>query len=70
MAGVRSAVAAGCPTVGNLLFVPAAERAGRAADLTGAGALAVVDSWRHLADQLLPVLTGRPTELLPTGAGR
>ena len=70
VAGVRSAVAAGCPTVGNLLFVPAAERAGRAADLTGAGALAVVDSWRHLADQLLPVLTGRPTELLPTGAGR
>jgi HAD superfamily hydrolase (TIGR01509 family) len=51
--GVLSAVAAGCPTVGNLLFVPAAERAGRAADLEAAGALALVESWDELAEMLL-----------------
>ena len=54
--GVRSAVAAGCPTVGNLLFVPEAERAQRRADLLDAGALAVVGSWAELADAVL--LTG------------
>jgi beta-phosphoglucomutase-like phosphatase (HAD superfamily) len=61
VAGVQSAVAAGCPTVGNLLFVPAGERADRAAALLDAGALTVVDSWRELADLLLPAL--------PDGAG-
>jgi beta-phosphoglucomutase-like phosphatase (HAD superfamily) len=54
--GVLSAVGAGCPTVGNLLFVPEAERAQREADLLDAGALAVVGSWAELADALL--LTG------------
>jgi HAD superfamily hydrolase (TIGR01509 family) len=54
--GVRSAVAAGCPTVGNLLFVPPGERDARAADLAEAGALAVVDSWTQLAGLLLPAL--------------
>ncbi len=76
--GVRSAVAAGCPTVGNLLFVPTAEQAGRAADLTEAGALALVSSWQELADLVLPTLAtrdGAPDgdadgELLPTGALR
>ena len=72
--GTQSAVAAGCPTVGNLLFVPPAERAERAAALTSAGAIAVVESWRQLADVLLPVLTRRSGEhggeLLATGAGR
>jgi beta-phosphoglucomutase-like phosphatase (HAD superfamily) len=48
--GVRSAVGAGCPTVGNLLFVPPAEREQRAADLREAGALAVVTSWTQLAE--------------------
>ncbi|UOY03637.1 HAD family hydrolase [Blastococcus sp. PRF04-17] len=59
--GVRSAVAAGCPTIGNLLFVPPAERAERAAALEAAGVLAVVSSWQEVADLLLPtsdVLTG------------
>ncbi|WP_209305451.1 HAD-IA family hydrolase [Blastococcus sp. CT_GayMR20] len=57
--GVRSAVAAGCPTIGNLLFVQAAERADRAAALEAAGVLAVVDSWQGVADLLLPALARR-----------
>jgi beta-phosphoglucomutase-like phosphatase (HAD superfamily) len=57
--GVRSAVGAGCPTVGNLLFVAPAERAARAAELLDAGALAVVGSWTELAGLLLPVLSAR-----------
>ncbi len=56
--GARSAVRAGCPTVGNLLFVQPAERTDREAALREAGVLAVVSSWRELADLLLPVLTG------------
>jgi HAD superfamily hydrolase (TIGR01509 family) len=78
--GVLSAVAAGCPTVGNLLFVPPAEQAERAAALTDAGALAVVSSWRELADLILPPLTARDGadlpdddadgELLTTGTAR
>jgi HAD superfamily hydrolase (TIGR01509 family) len=69
--GALSAVRAGCPTVGNLLFVPAAERAERAAALTDAGVLTVVDTWQQLADLLLPVLTRRATgDLLPTGGAK
>jgi beta-phosphoglucomutase-like phosphatase (HAD superfamily) len=52
--GVRSAVAAGCPTVGNLLFVAEDERVERKAALLAAGALSVVDSWQQLADLVLP----------------
>ncbi|WP_051683945.1 HAD family phosphatase [Blastococcus sp. URHD0036] len=59
VAGTLSAVRAGCPTVGNLLFVQPAERAERAAALREAGALTVVGSWRELADLLLPVLVRR-----------
>jgi beta-phosphoglucomutase-like phosphatase (HAD superfamily) len=51
-AGVLSAVAAGFPVVGNLLFVPPAERAVRAAALMESGAEAVVDSWWELAELL------------------
>ena len=58
-AGTLSAVRAGCPTVGNLLFVPPGEREARAAALREAGVLAVVSSWRELADLLLPVLSRR-----------
>ena len=57
--GVLSAVGAGCPAVGNLLFVAPAEREVRAAQLLDAGALAVVGSWAELADALLPVLEAR-----------
>ncbi|SDC57879.1 haloacid dehalogenase superfamily, subfamily IA, variant 3 with third motif having DD or ED [Geodermatophilus telluris] len=56
--GALSAVGAGCPTVGNLLFVQEAERADRAAALREAGVLTVVSSWQELTDLLLPVLTG------------
>jgi HAD superfamily hydrolase (TIGR01509 family) len=51
-AGVRSGVAAGFPTVGNLQFVSSGERAGRAAALREAGAAAVVESWWELAGRL------------------
>ncbi|MDT0278168.1 HAD family hydrolase [Blastococcus goldschmidtiae] len=63
VAGVRSAVAAGCPVVGNLLFVLPDEREERAAALLAAGALTVVSSWSELADLLLPALAGRPVEV-------
>ena len=66
--GALSAVRAGCPTVGNLLFVPDAERAERSAALLDAGVLAVVDSWQQLSAMLLPWLP-RPAagDLVPTG---
>ncbi|MGY1713317.1 HAD family hydrolase [Geodermatophilus nigrescens] len=56
--GALSAVRAGCPTVGNLLFVQPAERAEREAALREAGVLTVVSSWQELAGLLSPVLTG------------
>jgi HAD superfamily hydrolase (TIGR01509 family) len=69
VAGVLSAVSAGCPTVGNLLFVAPAERPERAAALLGAGALAVVDSWAQLADLLLREAP-EADELSTAGAAR
>ncbi|WP_155858747.1 HAD family hydrolase [Candidatus Blastococcus massiliensis] len=54
VAGVQSAVAAGCPVIGNVLFVLPEERDERAAALLAAGALAVVGSWEELADLVLP----------------
>ena len=67
----RSAVAAGIPTVGNLVFVPETERAERAAALADAGVLAVVGSWQELTDLLLPALARRATgDLLPTGGAQ
>jgi beta-phosphoglucomutase-like phosphatase (HAD superfamily) len=59
VAGATAAVRAGCPTVGNLCFVPPAERAQRQAELQRAGVLAVITSWQELADALLPAVTGR-----------
>jgi HAD superfamily hydrolase (TIGR01509 family) len=44
-AGVRSAVAAGIWTIGNLAFVPAQERAARAAELRACGAAEIADDW-------------------------
>ena len=75
VAGVRSAVAAGCPTIGNLLFVLPAEREQRAADLLAAGAFALVESWQEIADLLLPVLARRDAgeaggAFLSTGVAR
>jgi HAD superfamily hydrolase (TIGR01509 family) len=51
--GVKSAVAAGYLTVGNLMFVPADERACRSAELVDAGAAAITDSWHGIADALM-----------------
>jgi HAD superfamily hydrolase (TIGR01509 family) len=53
VAGVTSAVAAGYATVGNLMFVLPDERDCRRAELIDAGAVAITDSWRALADVLL-----------------
>jgi beta-phosphoglucomutase-like phosphatase (HAD superfamily) len=53
VAGVSSAVAAGYGTVGNLMFVLPDERDCRRAELIDAGAVAITDSWRALADVLL-----------------
>jgi beta-phosphoglucomutase-like phosphatase (HAD superfamily) len=71
--GALSAVRAGCPTVGNLRFVPMAERTERAAQLRDAGVLTVVSSWAELTDLLLPGLRHRPAaqpSLLPAGGAR
>ena len=51
--GVKSAVAAGYLTVGNLMFVPADERACRSIELIDAGAVAITDSWQGIADALM-----------------
>jgi beta-phosphoglucomutase-like phosphatase (HAD superfamily) len=53
VAGTSSAVAAGYPTVGNVMFVLPDERQSRRAELIDAGAVAITDSWRALADVLL-----------------
>ncbi|OBJ05671.1 HAD family phosphatase [Mycobacterium sp. 1465703.0] len=63
VAGVRSAVAAGYATVGNLMFVLPDERECRRAELIDAGAVAITDSWRALADVLL-------LSAMPTGGSR
>jgi beta-phosphoglucomutase-like phosphatase (HAD superfamily) len=51
--GVASAAGAGVPVVGNLQFVPAAERPGRGLDLRAAGAAAVAAGWEEVADLLV-----------------
>jgi beta-phosphoglucomutase-like phosphatase (HAD superfamily) len=53
VAGATSAVAAGFPTIGNLQFVQAGERADRRAALEQAGVAVVVTSWREVYE-LLP----------------
>lgn len=51
--GAQSAVAAGIPTVGNVLFVAPTERPARRTALTAAGATEIVESWEELAAELL-----------------
>jgi beta-phosphoglucomutase-like phosphatase (HAD superfamily) len=46
--GVIAAVAAGIPTLGNVMFVPIAERRDRIDALAAAGAVAAIESWREL----------------------
>lgn len=48
--GAHAAVAAGCPTIGNVLFVSPTERAARIEALRAAGVLAVIFSWWELVD--------------------
>ena len=60
VAGATSAVRAGCPTLGTVAFVPAAEQDRRRGQLTDAGVLAVVASWPELIDLVLPGLARRP----------
>jgi beta-phosphoglucomutase-like phosphatase (HAD superfamily) len=52
VAGATSAVAAGLPTIGNLQFVQAPERAARQAALEALGVLTVVTSWAEIVDLL------------------
>ena len=54
--GAQSAMAAGFPTVGNLMFVPEAERPERVRLLREAGVAAVVANWQELAELVLPAL--------------
>jgi HAD superfamily hydrolase (TIGR01509 family) len=57
--GVKSAVAAGYLTVGNVMFVPAEERRSRTEELIDAGAAAITESWHALEDALmLSAVTG------------
>ena len=51
--GATSAVRAGIPTVGNVQFVPPAERAQRVADLRSCGVLDVVEDWTGVEGVLL-----------------
>jgi beta-phosphoglucomutase-like phosphatase (HAD superfamily) len=51
--GVQSAVGAGIPTIGNLVFTPPGEQSARRSELLDAGAEAVVDSWSQLERMLL-----------------
>ncbi len=50
--GATSAVAAGCPTVGNVRFVAPEERAERRRQLEEVGVVAVIESWSELLELL------------------
>lgn len=60
--GAEAALGAGLPTVGNVAFVPEAERAQRIAELERAGVAGVVSSWRELE-----ALLGSPERLGAVG---
>ncbi len=66
--GVLSAVAAGFPTIGNLMFVPAEQRHRRAIELLDAGASAITDSWRAVSEYLLQSHDSAPTSLISAAA--
>jgi HAD superfamily hydrolase (TIGR01509 family) len=67
--GAQSAVAAGCPTIGNLTFVEQEDRDRHRAALLEAGVVAVVDSWSEAVDLLTPAasaeVTGGPSRPQP-----
>ncbi len=60
--GATAAVAAGCPTVGNLMFVPPGERGAARIALEGIGVADVVYSWEELE------LLLESSEAAPAGA--
>jgi beta-phosphoglucomutase-like phosphatase (HAD superfamily) len=68
--GVLSAVGAGFVTIGNLMFVPVAERRRRATELVRAGASAVSNSWTAIADLLLSNQDGVERAVSVAGANR
>jgi len=54
--GALAAVAAGCPTIANVAFVPEAERDERIAAMESAGVSEVISSWEELELLLEPVV--------------
>jgi beta-phosphoglucomutase-like phosphatase (HAD superfamily) len=52
--GAEAAIAAGFPTLGNVMFVPPLERANRIAELQRAGAAGIISSWAELEGLLAP----------------
>jgi beta-phosphoglucomutase-like phosphatase (HAD superfamily) len=62
--GAMAAVGAGCPTIGNVMFVPAEERRERVFDLEAVGVADVISSWEEL-EQLLESF-----EVAGAGVGR
>jgi beta-phosphoglucomutase-like phosphatase (HAD superfamily) len=63
--GAQAAVAAGCPTIGNLTFVELEDRARHAEELRAVGVTAIVESWAEVVDLLAQPpasTTARPTE--------
>jgi HAD superfamily hydrolase (TIGR01509 family) len=46
--GAQAAIAAGFPTLGNVMFVPSPERPDRIVDLERAGAAGIISSWTEL----------------------
>jgi HAD superfamily hydrolase (TIGR01509 family) len=68
--GAEAAVAAGLPTLGNVMFVPPVERTARVAALADAGVAGVIQSWGEL-EQLLEARPARgmaPEPATPAGA--
>ena len=58
--GATAAMAAGYPTIGNVQFVPAAERPERIHALRQVGVVAIISSWSELAEVLSSDITGHP----------
>jgi len=65
--GAASALAAGHPTIGNVMFVPAEERRARIGALRDAGVHGIIHSWDDLAAQFRPMTrrTPRPEPTAP-----
>jgi len=60
--GVASAVGAGLQTIGNLVFVPPAERRAQGEALLAAGACVIIEDWSEL-EGLLPTCAPLPVTM-------